>query len=249
MLAVPFIAGVVFADQLRWFMLPLAVTWLAAYLCFNALTLWLKAATAKRSSYWPAMLTYLVLSVVAGVVTLVFAGLQVLGWLAVFAVPGFVALWLAAQRRERDIVSGAMTTAVASAMTLVVAYPDPLSVVRTWPASQLAVCTTLALFGYFFGTVVHVKSLIREHARAKAEVRNNLWHLLVFIWLTVAVFNGLLPAWWLAIGVIVLTRAIGMGVCDRTKRFTALQIGLTEVLISLLIAVSLLIHPAPQLAG
>ena len=46
---------------------------------------------------------------------------------------------------------------------------------------------SLALFGYFFGTVLHVKSLIRERGNTRMAAASTAWHL---AW-TVATF----PAW------------------------------------------------------
>lgn len=191
MLAVPLIAGSVLRsppDAVA--SLLLSGCFVLGYFGFFAASQWLKSPPRRRGRHLPPLLVYTSASAVLGLLALARTGPALLGWTPVFAPLLVPALWLARRHNERALVGGALTTAAACLMTLALAHDSPAAVLADWPDARTATFTGLALFGYFFGTVLHVKSLIRERGNSRIEAASLLWHL---AW-TLAP----LPAWGLA---------------------------------------------------
>lgn len=180
MLFVPLVVGLV----LRWRMPgglpgwagPLAVTWLVGYFCFNASGLWLKAAARRRSVYLPPLLSYGTITGLAGLATLLLGGWPLLWWLAVYLPLLGYALWLTSRRHDRALASGLCTVLAACLLAWILPFTTPQAVWRrgldelTWLAP--------ALFGYFFGTVFVVKTLIRERGKRGWVWASVAWHAL-----------------------------------------------------------------------
>lgn len=152
MLAAPLLVGALL-DRPAWIHLALAAFWFSGYFAFSATALWLK--TGRKARFRAPVLTYGALSAALG---LLVAALQpgLLRWAPVFLVPLSVGLVASARRRERALVAGLATT-VGSALMTVVAYEagPGTDYVASWRAA-----TVLAL--YFAGTVLYVKTVIRE---------------------------------------------------------------------------------------
>lgn len=147
------------------------------YFGFFAASQWLKSPPRRRSRHLAPLLAYTSSAAALGLLALLRTGPALIGWVPVFAtllVPG---LWLASRRNERAIAGGALTTMAACLMLLALCYDSPVAVIEHWPASRPAVLASAALFGYFFGTVLHVKSLIRERGNRGVEAASLLWHL------------------------------------------------------------------------
>lgn len=56
MLSLPVITGVILRGRdaaLAWYLLPLAACWVVGYLAFNAATVWLRSAPARRHAQRP----------------------------------------------------------------------------------------------------------------------------------------------------------------------------------------------------
>ena len=152
MLASPLLVGVVHAGP-TWVHLPLAVFWFLGYFAFFAVSLWLKSG--RRSRYARPAATYPVLAAAAGLVVAVLEpGLLV--WAPAFALPLGVGLWAASARRERELLSGTTTAAGSALMTVVAADAG-----RT-PDLTTAWLLAAVQAAYFVGTVLYVKSAIRE---------------------------------------------------------------------------------------
>ncbi|MDO5286655.1 MAG: YwiC-like family protein, partial [Actinomycetia bacterium] len=81
----------------------------AAYLCFNAVGLWVKAPPARRAPFQTAALVYLAVTVVLGLASVAAAGLALLAWVPAFAVLAAGGLLLVRRHRERSVLSGATT--------------------------------------------------------------------------------------------------------------------------------------------
>lgn len=191
MLAVPLITGAALRtppDAVR--SLLLAGCFVTGYFGFFAASAWLKSPPRRRPRHIAPLITYAAASASLGIAALTYAGPSLLGWTPIFAALLIPALVLASRRNERALAGGALTTAAACGMTLVLTFDSPITLVAEWPASQQPTLISLALFGYFFGTVLHVKSLIRERGNSRIEAASLLWHL---AW-TLAP----LPAWGLA---------------------------------------------------
>ncbi|MGV1007044.1 MAG: YwiC-like family protein [Dermatophilaceae bacterium] len=199
MLASPLLIGT-FAAGVSWRVVPLAAAWFAGYLAFFATSLWLKSGRKPR--YWPPVRTYAVLAAALGLLT-VAVWPPVLAWAPAFATLLGIALWAAARRRERDTLVG-LTTVLMSSLMTVVAY-------QVSGGTDLARAALLALvqFLYLGGTVLYVKSLIRERANPRFRLLSvgchavatllvlpaSGWLALVFALLTVraALVPGLTP--------------------------------------------------------
>lgn len=244
MLIVPFVAGAMLRSRvasLDAWLLPLAAAELAAYLCFNSLTLWLRAAPARRGNYVRPLVVYAAITAVFGLASLLLGGWPILGWLPIAVPLGGLAVWLAAQRKDRAVLSGLATVAMASGMGLVVRFITPGAILAEWPASRPDAAVMGALFGYFFGTVWHVKALIRERGQRSSRLRSLAWHgLTIFIALGGALI-GWTSWWWIIFFAIALARTWWMTQPKLAGQLKPLQIGVVEIvlsLIALLIAVS-----------
>ena len=219
MLATPFLVGVL-AAQPRWVHLPLAAVWFLGYFAFFAAGLWLKAPPRRRPSLRRPLLTYAAASAAAGALTLAVAP-GLVRWAPLFVVPlavGLVASW---RRDDRSLVSGLATSAGSCLMTLV-AYDAGGG--TDWHRAWVL---TGVLAAYFAGTVLYVKTMIRERgeeayhwlsglahaAAACAMVAVSGWLVLVFALLTVRA--AVVPAYRLTpkqvgIGEVVATLAVAL---------------------------------------
>lgn len=193
MLTSPLLLGAL-ASGLRWIHLPLAAFWFAGYFAFNAVSLWLKSG--RKARFLRPVQVYAALAAVLALVT---AALDpgLLRWAPWFVVPLGVGLWAAAHRRERDLLAG-VTTVIGSALMTIVAYHA-----GTGLDLRRAIVLAVGQFLYFAGTVLYVKSMIRErdnpafrrgsvifHAAAALLLAPFAgWVALVFVALTIR-------AWW-----------------------------------------------------
>lgn len=143
--------------------------WLVGYFAFFALSMWLKSRFKPR--YRRAVATYGAGSVVLGVVLLALRP-DWWSWALVFAPVCTYALWLAYQRRDRDLSSGLATVVAACLLPLVMGSQG---VLRLGGMPQLVIIA-LVCFGYFFGTVLYVKTVLRERGRISYVVYSVGWH-------------------------------------------------------------------------
>lgn len=246
MLAVPLITGSVLRsppDALR--SLLLGGCFVVGYFGFYAASQWLKSPRSRRGRHLAPLLGSSLASAALGVSALAWTGPALFGWLPVFAVLLLPALWLARRRNERAMLGGALTTAAACLMTLVLSYDSPATILADWPASRTAMLLSLALFGYFFGTVLHVKSLIRERGNGRIELASLLWHL---AW-TVATLPvwGFTSSWaWTALFALVAVRTLTLSRIARTKPVRPAVIGSIEVALSAFVLVCALSTGAPD---
>lgn len=245
MLAVPLITGSVLRsppDAVQSLLLSGCFT--LGYFGFFATSRWLKSPPRRRGRHLPPLLTYTSVSAVLGVLALARTGAALLGWIPVFAALLVPALWLARQRNERALIGGALTTAAACLMTLVLTHDSPAAVFTEWPAARTATIISLALFGYFFGTVLHVKSLIRERGNARIAAAALAWHLAWAI--TTLPIWGFTASWaWTALFALATVRTAVLGQRARTKPVRPAVIGVIEVCMSLLALACALAVGAP----
>lgn len=235
MLAVPLITGATLRsppDGLR--SLLVGGCFGIGYFAFFAASQWLKSPPSRRKRHLPPLLVYTAVSAVFGLLALLRTGPVLLGWIPVFAPLLVPALWLARQRNERALLGGALTTAAACLMTIVLGYDSPAAVLDDWPASRPAALTGATLFGYFFGTVLHVKSLIRERGNGRVELASLLWHL---AW-TVATLPwwGFTSSWaWTALFALATIRTVTLSRIARARPIRPAVIGVFEIVLSTLV--------------
>jgi hypothetical protein len=167
MLALPFGVGAVAAGP-SWRYLPLLAAWLTGYLFFFAAGLWLRSRCKAR--YWPPVRAYGVLAATAGLVV-VLVEPALLRWAVVFGPLLATSLWCSWRRADRTLLNDGATLVAAALMTVVVAGLGARPVraaglaglgwlpgadqVRPWLLAGV-------LFLYFAGTVLYVKSMIRD---------------------------------------------------------------------------------------
>ncbi|MEL4357747.1 MULTISPECIES: YwiC-like family protein [unclassified Luteococcus] len=235
MLVVPLVVGLVVRarDGLPGWALPLAATWLVGYFCFNACGLWLKAATRRRHNFLPAVLTYGGVSAVAGLATLALGGLPLLWWFPVYLPLLGTALWLTSRRHDRALLSGLCTVSAACLLAWILPFTTPQAVWRAGLTSTSWLA--IGLFGYFFGTVFVVKTLIRERNKP-GWVRASIgWHL-AWVALSALVWRlGAASPWWAAFFAVGTVRAWALPWFGprRGRNIRPGQVGMLEVLLSL----------------
>lgn len=179
MLAVPYLAGVITSGG-SWRQLPLGLFWLAGYLAFYAAGVWIRSSRKPR--YRPPVLAYGgIAAVLALVVVLTSPGLLV--WVPAYAALAAVSLWFSSRRNERALINDAVTMLAACLFVLVTyqaaaagaawsaAWPD------TNPGRAAAVAAAVLCYGYFLGTALYVKTLIRERTSAVYHRASGGYHL------------------------------------------------------------------------
>lgn len=198
MLATPLAVGILATNPARVHG-PLTAFWFLGYFAFFAAGLWLKAAPRRRPALVPPLRTYAVASAALGALTLALdPGL--LRWAPLFAAPLAIGLIASARRDERSLWSG-LATSIGSSLMVLVAYDagGGTDWVRAWLLTGI-------LAAYFAGTVLYVKTMIRERgderyhwlsalAHAAATVAMTWvdpWLVLVFALLTIRA--AVLPA-------------------------------------------------------
>lgn len=224
MLVVPWLLGALHAvgeDGLEAVHVVLLGFWMVGYFAFFAATQWLRSRRKPR--YVPAVVTYCAAATPLGLAVLALRP-QWWSWLLVYVPLCAVAMWLSSQRRERDVVSGLATLLAACGIPLVMGSDGLL---RPGGLPELLAVATIC-FGYFFGTVFYVKTLIRERGRASWVVVSVAWHLacvvaalwlpeplpsaLVVVFFTVAALRALLvPGLWPMRGRRVRVSLVGVG--------------------------------------
>ncbi len=152
MLASPFLVGVV-ASSPRWVHLPLLLLWFVGYFAFFAAGLWLKSG--RRARYLPPVRAYGLATLPPALVVLLLRP-DLVVWAPLFAPLLLAGLWFAARRQDRSLPSGLATILAACLMTMVAFDAgDGTDWSRAWTL-------TAVLATYFVGTLLYVKTMIRE---------------------------------------------------------------------------------------
>ena len=174
MLVVPWLLGfvaVVRAEGPVVSSLVMFFAWVIGYFAFFAMSQWLRSRMKPR--YRPAVLAYSGTAGILGLWLLVLRP-EWLSWAVVFAPLVALSLWLAWRRRDRSLLSGASTVVAASLLPMVM-NSDGL---WPWTVPSAVVIVSLTCFGYFFGTVLYVKTIIRQRGRQSWVLGSVAWHLL-----------------------------------------------------------------------
>jgi hypothetical protein len=172
-------------------------TWVLAYLAYQCALGWLrswrrpslgKAAAARRR---PASHDYVLPACVYGALALVGAICLVIGqprllaWAPIFAVPAVIGVVAVLRRKERTLVNGGVQIAASVLMAVVVSgvggyvlapgtsqslvIPPGLDDATAW-------LITLVCGGYFGGTLLYVKTLIRERGVPSWYIASVIYH-------------------------------------------------------------------------
>lgn len=214
MLLVPWLAGVLIAG-FRWLHLPLLVAWLTGYLFSYYLLL---AVKTRRPGRVRAQLG------VYGPPTVLLGGLvvgwapQVLWYAPAYALLLAVNVAYAARRDERALLNDLASVAQSCLMVFVAA-----TVAGVPPGEALPAFVVLA--AYFTGTVLHVKTMIRERGNRRYRRASIIYHELAavgMLWVSIpaaVVFALLLVRAWVLPG----------------RRVTPLRLGVVEIVASVLV--------------
>jgi hypothetical protein len=240
MLVVPFAVGALDAGP-GWRQLPLLFAWLAGYFAFFATGLWLRSRGKRR--YWPPVRAYGVLTVALGLVVIAIEP-DMLHWAVVFLPLLAFSLWCSWRRLDRSLLNDGVTVLAACLITVVAAgFGDRLVQPVTpgltglaWlPGADQARAWVLAgmLLAYFAGTVLYVKTMIRDRGDA------GRYRLSVSYHLAVCVPAAVLSPW---LGALFAAFAVRAAVVPRRwPGVSAAKIGVGEIVASLTLATMLLL--------
>ena len=216
MLATPLAVGIL-ASGPAWIHVPLTAFWFAGYLAFFATGLWLKSG--RRPRYLPPVRAYAVLAALLGLLTLALdPGL--LRWVPLFVVPLVVGLVASARRDDRSLWSGIATSAGSSLMVLV-AYDagGGTDWARAWTLTGV-------IAAYLVGTVLYVKSMIRERGEDRYQWLSALAHGAVTVTMT------WVDAWLTLVFALLTIRAAVLP----AYRLTPKVVGIGEVVATVVVA-------------
>lgn len=197
--------------------------WLLCYCVQFTAARWLRSRFQRR--YLPPVLTYAALLAVAGVPLLAMHPL-ILVWAPLYAVcagVSFLGAWL---RRERSLWANAAAVIATSMMAYVVyAFDDPDMLAQT--RMGFALTGTFALTQ--FGSVLYVKTMIRERRNNRYLAASWIWHAALLA-LACAVPGGTMPL--PIIATALLLRAVAMPLLGRRIRIKPVVVGMLEMVLS-----------------
>jgi AcrR family transcriptional regulator len=213
--------------------LPLGLFWLLGYFAFYAAGRWLRSRRRRREL--TPLLVYGAAAVPPGVVTVVLAP-HLVRWVPAFLPLLAASLWLTARRQERSLANDVVTV-VAAGLMAPVAYDagggDDWAIL--WVAAGM-------LTGYFLGTVLYVKTMIRERGRAgyvRASVGYHVALAATAGWLAATGWQS-----WASVAVWLLLAgraALGPALNRRRERpMRPVVVGVGEILASLVVTIVVL---------
>jgi hypothetical protein len=227
MLVLPFVAGFVLAEP-RWTHLALFALWIVGYLAFFAAGRWLRSRRRRRDL--PPMLVYGAACVPLGLVVLALDAALV-RWVPLFVPLLALSVWLTVQRRDRSLTNDA-TVVVAACLMAPVAFAAGEG--TAWPSLWVVFGVLVA---YFLGTVLYVKTMIRERGRRGYVVASLGFHLVGSVGAAGLALTGR-ASWWLPVVWLALAGRALAGPVITARRPRPLRpavIGVGEIVASLLL--------------
>lgn len=198
----------------------LLVAWAACYCVQFSAAHWFKSHFSSR--YLPPMITYTAILAVIGVPFLV-AHIGILRWAPLYIVLVALSMLSSWLRKERSLWGNAVSVIAASTMTTVVAQFGSHGVTdQAYWATVLFALTQ-------YGSVLVVKTMIRERGKRSYVVASWIWHVMI---VALAIVSGHNP-FLIAMGVLLLARAIALPVAARYRTMKPVITGITEAFASL----------------
>lgn len=201
--------------------------WALCYCLEFTAARWLKSHCASR--YLPPALGYGIALAAIGLPFLI-THVDVLVWAPVYVVLAVVAFASAWFRRERSLWANAAAVVAASLMSMITfhyASHSPSIPQVSLPGLVLALCFAATQFG----SVLFVKTMIRERGKRSYVVASWLWHAALLAW-------WLIPAnrspYLVIMGVVLLARAIALPLVARTRTIKPMIVGITECFASII---------------
>jgi len=233
MLAVPFLLGVAASRPSPWQLL-LAVTAVSGYLASATAQTWLRSR--RRDVSLTPTITYGSLFVASGLVLLA-AYPQLLLTLVVLVPAGALTLGGARPGARRDLANS-----LAQAAQALVLVPAAAVVSGDVDVDTVAL-TTIVCAAYLVGTVLVVRSVLRERDNPGFAAVSIGYHLVLVILAVVA-----LPAAWAVVAALLAARAVALPAVQRRRAGTdhplrPLQVGLVEIAASVLVVVAAFAAP------
>jgi hypothetical protein len=227
MLAVPLLLGVAASAPDPWH-LVLAGAAVAGYLASATAQAWLRAR--RRPSFLPSLALYAGILAMLGAVLVVAFPLLVLSALVIVPV-GALTLAGARPGTKRDLANS-----VSQVVMVLVLVPAAAGVSGAFEATRVAAATLVAA-GYLFGTVLVVRSVIRERGDRAFVTASIGYHVGL-----VVVAAALLPFAYAVVAVVLTLRAVGLPLLQRrwagTRRaLRPVHVGMTEIVVSTLLVV------------
>lgn len=225
MLLVPFVAGMLpsWGGKAVWLHVPLLVAWLSGYLCSYFALLAVKTGRLERVRQ--QVLVYGGVCVVTGL-PVVLLRPRLWSLAPAFAVLVAVNAWYAWRRQERALLNDFASVLQACLMTPAVAMAaDVAAGPLMWPA--------LACLLYFSGTVLYVKTMIRERGEAAFLRASTAFHAVALPLATA------ICVWLFAPFTVYLLRAVLLP----RRRLSVQAVGLIEVACSLALVAALALPP------
>lgn len=248
MLLLPALVGALAAGP-RWWHLLLVAAWFAGYLAFFATGLWLRARLKAR--YLPPVRAYAVLTLVLGGATVLLEP-AVLRWAVVYAPLLAVSLWFSWRRADRAVVNDLLTVVAAGLMAVVAHAPGAR--LGAWPTAgwlpggdePRAWFLAAVLVAYFAGTVLYVKTMIRERGNPRMYRASVGYHVAVAAlallpvlgWPTLPLDRGVAVA---LVVLLVLLAVRAAVVPRRWPTATPKAVGIGEIGVSVALGVVLLL--------
>lgn len=217
MLLVPWLTGVLVAG-FRWAHVPLLGAWLAGYLLsYYALQ---AIKTRRLSRFQPQLLVYGPITAALGLIVLTVRP-QLLAYAPAYALLLALNVFYARRRRERALLND-LTSVVQSCLMVFVAVT-----VAGAGISHVTPAFTAVLL-YFTGTVLYVKTMIRERGNASYYWASVTYHVLA---LGVAAFISIPIA---AVVALLLIRSAALP----RYRLTPKHVGIIEIVASTLVLIT-----------
>ncbi|PJM79471.1 YwiC-like family protein [Bifidobacterium scaligerum] len=201
--------------------------WALCYCVEFTAARWLKSHCASR--YLPPVVGYAIALVCAGIPFLIMH-FDVLVWAPLYMVLATVAFAGAWFRRERSLWANAAAVIAASVMAMIAlhyAANSPSIPQVSLPGLVLALCFAATQFG----SVLFVKTMIRERGRRSYVAASWIWHIALLTWWIAAAGRS----WYLVLlGVILLVRAVALPMIARCRTMKPMIVGITECCTSLM---------------
>lgn len=236
MITIPVFLGIILGGFV-WEHLLLLGLWWIGYFAFFATSMWLRSR--RQARYFPPVRAYGLATVPFAIGVLV-AAPHLVRWLPVYAPLIAIAAWASTHRKDRSMVNN-IATVGAACLTLPVAFDMGPGHGANWPQIWL---TTLVVTCYFLGTVLYVKTNIRERGEIGWLAASILFHGLATVCVVALAAKGLF-GWWLAtLWVAIFLRATLVPIYGKRERWLSVKvIGLGELAFSVALFLAILATP------
>lgn len=260
MITVPVLLGVIIGGFV-WEHLLLLGLWWVGYFAFFATGMWLRSR--RKARYFPPVRTY-VLATLPFALSVLITAPYLLWWIPVFLPLIAITVWASMHRKDRSMVNN-IATVGAAGLTLPVAYDmgtggqgglwgtglllDSLPLesfpgasangeLTGWPWVWLV---TLVVAWYFLGTILYVKTNIRERGELGWLIASAIFHGIAMVNVIILAVQGLFSWWLAALWVIIFARAVLVPIYgQRESWLSAKAIGFGEVFISIALMITIL---------